>query len=579
MKIGNGGPLGSLGLALALHAGLGAEPAAAQAAPPAPPVDAARQGEVLQRQQQEQIQQDVTRILTSPQPQTVIEVPTHEKAVASQGSCREIKAIEFEHSPLLDEGRRRELTAPYIGRCLGLGDVENLLSDITRFYIEKSRPTTRVYIKPQSLQQGVLVLDVVEGKVEKVVLDDKAKGTINMTGAFGNVANKAFNLRVFEQGLDQVNRLASNHATLDILPGSQPGYSVVRISNRVGSRLHVSGSYDNTGQPSTGRNQATGTVILDNVLGINDLISYSRRQTVFPGGPNRDSRSNSVLFSVPRNALTLSGGYNDSDYTSQTVTGGGTVFVLTGHNATAFGRADLQVYRDSHNKVELSAQITNKRNRNYINGIYLPVSSRVLTVLEFDANWSILVGRGSLKLGMGAVKGLKALGALDDAIAQTGPGGPRAQFTKLTAHAYYSIALPAGRTSVVFSSEVEAQYAFDPLYSSEQMVIGSPFTVRGFLVGSLVADRGAFLQNDLTALLPVQIGPLRGLIRPHLGLDGGFVGSASPGGPSGTIAGVSGGVGVSAGPVNLDFTASRAIARGPLPDEGTLAFVRASLSF
>ena len=86
MKIGNCGPLGSLGLALALHAGLGAEAASAQAAPPAPPVDATRQGEVLQRQQQEQIQQDVTRILTSPQPQTVIEVPIHEKAVASQGS-------------------------------------------------------------------------------------------------------------------------------------------------------------------------------------------------------------------------------------------------------------------------------------------------------------------------------------------------------------------------------------------------------------------------------------------------------------------------------------------------------------
>ncbi len=152
--------------------------AAAQSLSPGEAAAAARQPEILQRQQQERIDQDQTRILTSPQRQTVIEVPTHERAVAAPGTCQVISRIEFERAPLLDNERRRRLTEPYVGRCLGLGDVENLLSDITRFYIEKGRPTTRVYIKPQSLSQGVLVLDAVEGRVEEVIVDDTAAGSI-----------------------------------------------------------------------------------------------------------------------------------------------------------------------------------------------------------------------------------------------------------------------------------------------------------------------------------------------------------------------------------------------------------------
>ena len=102
-----------------------------------------RQADTIQRQQQERVDEDTTRILTRPQSQTVIEVPTHERAEAKAGSCQTINRIEFAHSPLLGKEARDRLTAPYRGRCLGLGDVENLLSDITRFYIDKSRPRSR----------------------------------------------------------------------------------------------------------------------------------------------------------------------------------------------------------------------------------------------------------------------------------------------------------------------------------------------------------------------------------------------------------------------------------------------------
>lgn len=554
-------------------------PALAQAQLPPDAGAIGRQADTIQRQQQERVDEDTTRILTRPQGPTVIEVPTHEKAEAAPGSCQTITRIEFEHSPMLGKDGRDRLTAPYLGRCLGLGDVENLLSDITRFYIDKSRPTTRVYIKPQNLAQGVLVLDVVEGRVEKVILDDNAKGTVNLFTAFGLVRDTAFNLRVFEQGLDQINRLASNHASLDIVPGSKPGYSIVRITNRAESRIHVSGSFDNTGQTNTGRRQGTGTIILDDTLGLNEMWSYTRRQTVFDNRPNTDSSSNSALFSMPFNALTLTGGYNDSAYRSQTVTAGGTVFVLTGTSSTAFGRLDAAVWRNARNKLEISAQISNKRNRNFINGIYLPISSRVLTTVSLEANLSALIGRGSFKTGIGWTKGIDALGALDDGKMALAADTPRAQFDKLTARAAYIVPLQLGKLRVTSSTEIDAQYGFDPLYANEQIVIGSPFTVRGFYQGSLIGDRGLYLQQEFSSLIPVKVGRGDAYLRPHLSFDAGRVAPATASGVRATIAGVSAGLGLNFGPVDLDFTASRSIARGPLPDEGFLAFVRATISF
>ena len=394
------------GLALAGVAGctlaIALLPDAALAAPPVAP----QTGETIQRQQQQQIDQDQTQILTSPRGQSVIDLPTHKPAVVPNGACRTITRIEFTHSPGMSGRDRQHLVAPFEGRCLGLGDVENLLSDVTRFYIDHARPTTRVYIQPQSLTQGTLVLDVVEGRVEKVILNDGGKHSVNLLGAFGYTGNIDFNLRVFEQGLDQINRLASNHATLDILPGDQPGDSIVEIRNHPTSRVHVSASYDDTGQPTTGRNQASGTIITDDLLGLNEQISYTRRQTIRTGQPNANSLSDSALIVVPFGALTMTVGYSDSAYTSQSITTDGTVFVLTGDTHTTFGEIDAAVWRNRRSKLSFSARLSNKINRNYIDNSYLAVSSRILTVLDLGSEFTTIIGAGTLQMNASTILSL-----------------------------------------------------------------------------------------------------------------------------------------------------------------------------
>ena len=564
------------GLAVLVFAlGASAAPLASLAAVPSAPLT--QQGEQIQRQQQDQIDQDQTRILTSPRGQTVIEVPTHPAAVAPAGSCKIITTIAFENAPRMSAAERGKLIKPYVGRCLGLGDVENLLSDITRFYVQKGEPTTRVYIQPQTLAKGQLVLKVVEGKVEKIVLDNKGLHGVNLTTAFGDRANRAFNLRVFEQGLDQINRLASNNATIDIAPGDAPGESIIHIRNTAALPLHLSVSYDNTGEPQTGRNQGAVTVIGDDLLHLNDQISYTRRQTIPDGQPNANAYSDSVLLSVPYNALTLTLGYNDSAYTSQSTTSAGTTFILTGTTRNIFAEMDDVVWRDNRSKLDLSATVTNKENQNYLDSVFLPVSSRDLTVLDLMGNYSTIVGQGSVKLGAGLSKGISLFGSLRDPSGLPGDQ-PHAEFNKLVANAYVSLPFMAVGRQWTVSSDIEAQYGFSSLYSSEQIVIGSPYTVRGFLKDSLNNDRGFYAQNELSTVARLRAFSQVVAVRPHAGFDFGYASGAASGTARGFLSGVSAGVSATVGSITVDAYAAKSISHAGLPDEGVLAFVRASMS-
>ena len=60
---------------------------------------------------------------------------------------------------------RERLLKPYIGQCLGVSQLNELLKVITDYYLGKGRVTSRAYLPQQDLSTGHLQVLVVEGKV------------------------------------------------------------------------------------------------------------------------------------------------------------------------------------------------------------------------------------------------------------------------------------------------------------------------------------------------------------------------------------------------------------------------------
>ena len=97
---------------------------------------------------------------------------------------------------------------------------------------------------------GELTILVIEGKVEGIDFsDDVPFAGQKLRLAFPGIVGNALNIRDLEQGLDQLNRLPSNDATMELVPGTTAGMSRVRIANTPGKTWRASAGLDNSRNP------------------------------------------------------------------------------------------------------------------------------------------------------------------------------------------------------------------------------------------------------------------------------------------------------------------------------------------
>jgi len=475
----------------------------------------------IQREQQEKVQRqrqlDQQRSKqTEPQPLPEITPPS----LPESGICREINEIVLTGVTLLPADTVKSLVHPYLHKCLYSSDVEKLLADILKAYIDRGYIGVRPYIQAQDLSRGRLEILILEGKVEGFILQDGEKHSINLVTAFPFVEGKPLNLRDIEQGLDQINRLASNNATMAIMPGESPGGSIININNTPTFPLSAYFSLNNLGSPSTGEYQGSATISLDNPFRLNDFITYTRMQTLFEPGREKDSVSDSFFYSLPLGYLTLNLSYSYSTYRTPVPTSF-RVLESRGSTETFYGGLNWVVYRDQVQELTANIAVNATSSKNYLEDEFLRVSSRDLSLLDLDLNWNRRFSGFNVNLGLGWSKGQKWFGALEDPANLDG-AAPHAQGSKLRITGGVQSSFELYSHIYSFSSQLTGQHAFNPLYGSEYITIGSYYSVRGFNKYSLAGDRGYFVRNELSTILPKL--PFWDIsLSPFIGLDGGWI--------------------------------------------------------
>lgn len=486
-----------------------------------PQDEAAQAADRIQREQQERLQQQLLedaarRHETAPLPLPSVTAPS----LFGVSGCRDIGKIELTGVTLLPLAARAKLTAPWLGKCLSANDIEKLMAGILKAYIDRGYIAVRPYIRAQDLSEGTLEIVVVEGEVERIILEDGGKGSINIATAFPGVQGNSLNLRDIEQGLEQVNRLASNGATMQVSPGAQAGDSVIRIVNTPSLPVGIALTMDNQGSHSTGKAEVGGTVNLDRPLRLNDFATYTHRESVLEDRGQKLSRMDSLFYSVPFGYALFSLAYNSSDYRTP-IESAGSQMISSGSYRSYTGRLDLVAYRDQTDKLLTSASFTYKSTKSYLNGGLIDVSSRDLAILDLDLNWNGTRAGTLLNAGGGVSQGIAVFGALhdpDDIASDT----PHAQGSKFRFSAGMLYPFTLGALSASFSSQMSGQYAPYALYGSEQIIVGSFYTVCGFDRNSLSGDRGEYLRNEFSVAIPGL--PYQGMsVKPFIALDAGRI--------------------------------------------------------
>jgi hemolysin activation/secretion protein len=473
-----------------------------------------QQEQIIQQQRELERQQREAEEARRRKPSGQELKPKPQPEAAQPGAaCSPVAEIVLEGASKLEPMEQARLAAPYLDRCLSLADINRLIADITNRYVELGFVTTRVYIPQQDLGSKRLVLKIVEGKVQSIVIDPASSASA--ATAFPGLAGDVLNLRDLEQGLDQINRLASNSAKIDIEPGDEPGQSRVVIRNQPRKAWLANASVDNSGIASTGRTLFSAGLSGDNLLGLNDYVSgtfrYSERS-------NREySESGGLYGAVPYGYWTFSSALNWFRYDSL-VQGSVTTFETRGTSNSQMLRADRVVFRDQARKLSFAGGITLKQFENFLAGLPLDISSANLTVLDVGANLSWIGLGGVFTFDAGIAKGVAALGATFDDSSRAA-GAPQAQFEKYTYGASVYKPFSFAEQAMSWTSRLYGQYSQDPLYGIEQMAIGNLYTVRGFRNTVLAGRTGYYVRNDVG--MPIQVSG--GQVKPFLGYDLGHV--------------------------------------------------------
>lgn len=427
---------------------------------------------------------------------------------------------------LLNEIEKERILSKYLGKSLGGTDLTNLLAELTNRLIAKGYITTTASIaQDNDLSTGVLNLEILYGKIEKITLNNDTN-LDNLKKFFLVKAKKGevLNLRDLDTTTDNFNYLEANSMTMEIKPSEIEQHSVVELKNEMQDKFTLSMFTNNHGEDRQNAIWRWGTSLnIDSPLGIGDNL-YFTYTSVHKKKPDRSwKRSPDIL--KPGEILPIGpAGYDPSkgdvlpykrildlynfryslkfrDYTLQieksksekesSFYSFNTIYDLNTISDTFSLSLAKILWRNQKSKLSLGIGLKRKHNENYLENAVL--YDRILAIGDISLNGSTILWGGLLNTSIGYERGLRALGAESDKgkIATT----PKAEFNKYTLNT--SFYKPINKFAYRFN--LSATHSNDVLYGSEKHSIGGIGSVGGYhRTGSIQGDKAIEIENELS---------------------------------------------------------------------------------
>lgn len=405
----------------------------------------------------------------------------------------------------------------YLGKCIGIEQINNIVSKVQNTIIDRGYVTTRVLVPQQNLKSGYLKLQVVAGRVGRVVAKDG--GTLQQSYANQLLIkeNDLLNIRHLEQGLENLKRTPSTSVDFKITPSeniNQPGYSDIVVDwQKISKPYRLSLSIDDSGSKSTGKYQGNITLAFDNLAGLNDILYLGYNHDLggkLPGA--RGTEGYNIGYSLPIGYWQFEASLSQYDYfqsPNETVT-------YSGDSRNVAFDVSRVVSRNADSKTKLEVGLWQKQTRNYVNDTLIEVQRRDTNGWHIGLNHNQKISHISLDATLDYRKPTAALNARPAPEELFGEGDSRA--------GVFSSAVELSgmgrlvKHPILVRSKLKAQFANDTLTPADRMTIGGRYTVRGFNGNrTLSGDRGWILQNELS--VPIGQSPMMA----YLAVDAGAV--------------------------------------------------------
>jgi hemolysin activation/secretion protein len=366
------------------------------------------------------------------------------------------------------------------------------------------------YLPQQDLSARTLRITVVEGRLEG--LDSSALASDReLAMSFPGKTGEVLDLRELEQLVENLNRLPSRFAKLELVPGEQVGGSRVQLQGERSKPWRASLSRHNDGQLSTGEQQWGVGLDWDSPLGLADQLSLRASRDAVSDS-YRHSHSQSLYYSLPYGWWTFSYNYGQSYYRTKTDFNGflaETDGDYQSHNLLA----ERVLHRDSVSKTAFSTGLSHVRTNNFIEDNRIGISSNRLSEWQLGFNHGRRVGSSFVNADIGWQRGIGAF----DAQGNGHPRGPEpvARYNKYTLTLSYLQPFNLGGERFSFESLATGQKSEDQLFSPARISVGGLNSVRAYKDQSLSGNSGGYWRNQLRWTRPVTWAPLQPFVQQY----------------------------------------------------------------
>ncbi|MBI5137530.1 MAG: ShlB/FhaC/HecB family hemolysin secretion/activation protein [Nitrospirae bacterium] len=384
-------------------------------------------------------------------------------------------------------------------RLLSLARLGQIAGVVTQYYRDRGLMLTQAYVPAQTVEEGRVVIRVVEGILSGVVVEGARRyDTARLLAPFSGLAGRPVTQQSVEKALLAANAYPGVRVFGVFRPGPEPGTSELVLNVDEVPLLTGELFLDNHGTVYTGDIRTRAEVVLNNPWGGGEQLSGTAQFTVSPAKsryyalqylrPLADSRTR-LGARAARNGFELGGSLGPLDLEGESI------------EAELFARRQLTRRRTGGTHARLGLTLKHAE-------MSIPIARQDdLTVAALEWGFERQIGRrgGSDLADVTISQGLDTLGAMD------GDSDPRASrvggsgqgagsvFTKVNAR--YQKLRPVTANGNLWL-RAATQYSGDLLTSIEQMPVGGPDTVRAYPVSEALVDKGFAVSVDWLARVP-----------------------------------------------------------------------------
>lgn len=409
----------------------------------------------------------------------------------------------------LDESRAQALLpllARYIGDGKTLIDLEDAAKDVEVALQRQGLFLAQVFVPEQTLQDGVVVLQVLEGRIGQVTLraDDGVRVDAAMMDRFLDPLRNhpvATRERV-ERALFALGDLRGVEITSALEPGQRTGHADLTVRVAPGARAAFEAGFDNGGSIFTGRYRLTGSADWLSPTGRGDSLSikalastnggvvFARAAWLTPVG------SVGTKFGLAASALSYKLGSPVFEPLQASGTG------------QALGVQLLHPARRARNSnLFLQAGFDHRRFADDVDAIDLRSRKSVASYVSLGAVGDFrdtLGGGGISNYAVNLVTGRLSFKSADDIAVD--------QASYQTAGSYAKLVLTASRLQALPNKDhlylsAQAQFAGKDLDSSEKQSLGGPSGVRAYPAPDTPSDSAVIVGWEYRKTLPIEAYP------------------------------------------------------------------------